>query len=429
MEFVGQTATLVQCVLLCLKHFPEGSERHQDCQGTDFILESNECYIPVNDTKTTTTATTTTTTTEAAPPPSGFLLITSGQKEESGHTTEVVPLGSGTQVVCPYNAKLKQKVLESIKDPTGGYVSDAPVVCDERSMKCYNIDIPEQDKFVSRLNQSRTYSFSLVLPAGNAVNDNGIIQEEVLWITGGKSQVEGGKRQAMKSTEFIRPERTTVIGPDLPTEMDSHCMAIVNDTTTLLTGRVDVIGKRSDNDPRLTAFPYRKGKLFLIHYKIGKFEEILDDAHGGTKDCSCGRVSLCTPNGGKAEPLIVVAGGIDYVYLKYKVKSKKPTKATWIYDTGSAKYFSNVGPDLPLAIAGAVSVTTSDGRLFHVGGMDQDEKRTNVILEMICTYGEDFRRSSLFFAKSCQWLQMESELLQGRSNFVAMLVPESYYTC
>ncbi len=81
---------------------------------------------------------------------------------------------------------------------------------------------------------------------------------------------------------------------------------------------------------------------------------------------------------------------------------------------------------MPQALTYGSIVATSDGTLFYVGGFD-GSGRSKSILELKCP--ADGGGKNALFSLVCAWSPMKQTLKVGRSAFVAMLVPKSYYNC
>ncbi len=380
-------------MLLCLQYFPEGSEHHDHCDSIDFILESNDCYIPV------------------LPKQPTFILLACGASTESNSygvemdneviLTEGQPLKTNTDS-CMIDASIP---VDTMWPPTpyfGGLVDSIPMVCDDSFEVCYDVI---EGKQVARLPKNRNMPTATVITTPDG--------REVLWLTGGyrnDRKKETGIK--LESTMYISPTESNSPGPNLPIigswSLVLHCMTTINSSTAM------VIGGR---DTRRVLF----------------FNSIQEQLTEGPKleslrsDRACG---LSITSGGRN--LIIAAGGRD-TYENDTVPGGGFTTEILDLDLDGNLRSWNFGPDMPIASFGASGVTTNDGRFLYIGGVvrlsEEKYETQKTIYELSCPFYFDDRIGKNRYSLDCHWILHNQELKIARSEFVAMVVPESFYTC
>ena len=300
---------------------------------------------------------------------SDIVLVMTGYPLTTGQTSEVINL-SDEDVQCEDFPKLHS----SGHLGTGGYLQgnpSGPIVC---------------GGFNSWLFTNKCYSFNSTIPVANmllnrvrassVVMDNGT----TLWVTGGHDHFY----HRVRSTEFVT-FGSSHAGPDLPIALYGHCAVRMNSSAAMIIGGYNGHGYHS--------------KTWIANFKTQTWTKG-PDLNIQRYYHSCGQIFDSQDD----QKMIVVVGGY----------TAERDKSTEIFHVDSTTWIH--GPDLPIAVSYAQSVTSSDGKKFYIIG------------------GENFGTySSIYsfqcFAQTCQWKLMKQKLRRGRSSGLAMLIPTSMANC
>ena len=202
-----------------------------------------------------------------------------------------------------------------------------------------------------------------------------------LWITGGFDD----SLYELKSTEFVDPDCGTVQdGPDLPHELSSHCLVMVNSTLAMLLGGLNT---HFYTDYQTWFYNFEnedsswvEGPTFIqsrYSHVCGKIKDLKD-----------------------GKTVIVAAGGIFDESTEVLI----PDSGEWI-----------IGPNLPHERSEAVGLTTpSEDSFLLIGGYNYDTTQEEDSIYKLQCYNLD-----------CAWTKLDLELLQGRVLFLAAFVPNS----
>ena len=216
-----------------------------------------------------------------------------------------------------------------------------------------------------------------------------VFNNNSLWITGGEDPQPTG------TSEFVTLADGNLYnyeGPRLPVNVLGHCMLALNETTFMLTGG----GNSYEFETNTT--------LLMQEYWIeGPRLEIPRRVH------ACG--ILNAPNGTR---YAVVSGGAS-------VLSQQSVEFLDL-DRMELGWFP--GPYLPKPLY-AHSMVATENSLVVIGGLektngddDEDGVVSKDLFELTCKEGGQ-----------CQWREMEQKLQIGRSNMVAMMVPDHLTSC
>ena len=127
------------------------------------------------------------------------------------------------EIIDLINTKLKSKIVvdekASRRGAIGGILQEQLFICGGFGDSSRNISIIRQPQYCEKMMHPRRYMSSVV------------INETILWITGGMS-----KSGPLKSTEIVSLNQPAVSGPDLPFKVSHHSMVLVNPTTIYLIG-------------------------------------------------------------------------------------------------------------------------------------------------------------------------------------------------
>jgi hypothetical protein len=162
---------------------------------------------------------------------SGILLITNGVDFGSSKSEFIDlanPLNRCQSVLADYP-------IDQVGGSFGGLLNDnIPLICGgyrysgygKRHDDCF--DIGRTAEIQLKLSEPRSYGASVVLDG------------QTLWITGG----ELNNSSATKTTEYVDLNGTRP-GPDLPLELQRHCLVAINATSVLLIGGYTIAGQFS----------------------------------------------------------------------------------------------------------------------------------------------------------------------------------------
>ncbi len=418
MEFIGHVATFFHCLLLCLRYFPEGNPRHKACEGVEF--DRSECYIP----------TTSGPSMSVIADPSSernHLLVTF---DLMAQPDEIIPIGLDQKEACTVNAsvppqELRANVLVPGLTAIGGFVNQTGLGCLGKA--CYDIGIGEK---VAELMELRLGSACSTI----SINDG---TKEVLWITGGTfnsfpgpgsfpgppqdsfagSGLPGGAQdsfpgilgppvdsqndQHLISTEFVSPGEPTQEGPDIDGKFADHCMVAVNDSAVMIIG-----GKLSRN--------------VLLFNSIRNVVALQPSVKVKLHGSACGSTTITDGN----RKLIIIAGGENDNFLAQSTVE--------ILDMSDEDPAWKLGPELTFRSDYASGITTKDGRFLMVGGSEQVNNQFPGALFISNPGDQIYELSCPSGAKTidnCQWILRKEKFALQRTDFFAMMVPESFYTC
>ncbi len=239
----------------------------------------------------------------------------------------------------------------------------------------------------SRLYMKRWKAVSIVINNGRT-----------LWVTGGRDT--NGK--SLESTELVSlAEGANSLsiqpGPELPLDIDSHCLVKLNSSTAMQFG-----GRSGSNLVGSSLFldiPQSGGqtiplkKLNMVSGVSSPFQGV----HGHT----CGILA----NPGSEETDVVISTGGYW---------KKTYTLMWVVKDDIGESWT-IGPHLPTGIHYASGVTSTDRKSFFlVGG--NDGASSSAIYKL--GYNND--------NEDWQWTKLDQELQFGRLSHVVLKVPNSF---
>ncbi len=293
----------------------------------------------------------------------------------SGQSVEVVNLDN-TDQTCDNLATLPM-IMDSA---VGGLLFQRdPVLCGGRSnLECLKLDIDEWTSFAF-LKEERYLSSSIVIPSNNS-----------LLIIGGQS--------LLSSTEAVTlTSEQSQVGPGLDFGVESHCTVQINSTTIAIIG-----GSNSDTALRSNSLESLSKAVTFLNTLDGSTQPG-PELNKGRRSHACG-----LRDSGRQ---IVVAGG----YLEKSVE---------LLDISGQNSWT-LGPELGQATHGSAMVADANGQdVILVGGT------------VLSNVGEFEASKSLYVLKKkfgdneeLEWVRLEQELKEARSNHVAFGVPDSILSC
>ena len=204
------------------------------------------------------------------------MLITTGAPYENGKKSEVIDL---------FNPNAKCQLMtdfpKQVTDATGGLIeSSVPLICGGYS------PLEEGAKYIGNQKQCwymiDEFAYAIDLIHDRHFSSSVILNNDVLWITGGNTPL------STNSSEFVRLNRPSEIGPALPLNLNGHCMTKINDTHVIITGGVN-----------------NKGQSIIVD--VTTFEMIL-----GPRLSSERSYHACESFYYEGRPFVVVAGGFNW---------------------------------------------------------------------------------------------------------------------
>ena len=255
---------------------------------------------------------------------------------------------------------------------TGGLLNKTyPVICggtyNER--ECNTLGSLKLHTF---LNQTRYYPSSIM------------VTPNTLWVTGGEYPDPIGTSEYVVLTDN---DLVAFEGPKLPLDVKFHCMVALNETTYMMIG-----GGTND--------VYDTNATFMIHQDSdtwieGPSLEIPRRAFGcGVLNMSEVGIHYAVVSGG---PTVLSEQSVEFLDLNDMDKGWFP------------------GPYLPIRLY-AHSMVATENSLVVIGGVTDGEYSKD-LFELTCS------------ETGCKWREMEQKLTIGRSNFVAMMVPDTLTNC
>ncbi len=330
-----------------------------------------------------------------------LLLVTTGWNGYVfANDTETFSLPNVTKIECLNHLQsaehLDYAVGGAILDPNSNNNKYLPVVCGglsvfdnphERKIGYKHCQILGEEQNINdtdkMLHHFRRDSASVVLDYGTT-----------LWITGGDYAETPG------TTEFFNGSATSR-GPYLPEYRNDHCLELVSDPSlVILFGGQDGKGMR-----RYEAWFIDLSTLTWIP---------IESMHLARAGHACG---IVRDSGNPSWKIVIAAGGwIIWNGVEYNGITDT-VELLGIQHRAYSKW--RFGPELPVSIARAASVTTPDkSRMFLIGG----QKTTGNFYDL-SSHIYQFQCWNLV----CQWTKLEQELQNGRSGAIAMVLPE--YLC
>ena len=208
------------------------------------------------------------------------MLITTGAPYENGLKSEVIDL-LNPNTKCQFMTDFNNQIT----DATGGLIeSTVPIICGGFSPL-------EGAKYIGNQKQCwymiDEFAFAIDLIHDRHFSSSVILNNNVLWITGGNMPL------STNSSEFVRLNRPSEIGPVLPLNLNGHCMTKINDTHVIITGGVN-----------------NKGQSIIVD--VTTFEMIL-----GPRLSSERSYHACESFHHEGRPFVVVAGGFNWDDLMY----------------------------------------------------------------------------------------------------------------
>ncbi len=229
-----------------------------------------------------------------------------------------------------------------------------------------------------------------------------IVWNNSLWITGGRTISERtGSETLLKSTVLVDAYLNVTSGPDLPYAMSRHCLLKIGGVAILTGGQ--------------TEFTYRSNKTFLLQLRDSNKGWIPGpDLLKGRSGHSCGVLQDSTFH---SKQIFVAAGGYVEKTTELLVLANVNENDSVVINVTGLEWM--VGPDLPYDLRGASLVTTSDGRnLILLGGHSGTiNGEVPTMFKMGCSMLE------------CKWQIMIESLARPRSQFTALIIPDSLTEC
>ena len=200
--------------------------------------------------------------------------------------------------------------------------------------------------------------------------------ENRLWISGYRD----------KYTEFISLQGEVTQGPDLPENLNGHCMVKIDDKTVMMVGG--------------QVYPEQSGRTYFLDVPSGKWTQgpalLIPRAFH-----SCGLFEF------KDQKFVLAIGGETADgYLKSVEYFDLQAMDEWRQDV-----------PLPVALFDPVVVSLGT-RIVVIGGFTDDNQSSEILYEFVCPTLE-----------TCEWIPLKKQLEESRLNFVAMPVPDEFVTC
>ena len=223
-----------------------------------------------------------------------------------------------------------------------------------------------------------------------------LIAPNALWITGGEDPQPTG------TSEVVQLNNGSLLvfpGPNLPIEVLGHCIIALNDTEV----------------------PHRE-KMFMM---IGGYNPYMLDTSrtfffsersGWTEGPglitprrahACGLLNVNDTN----ERFVIVTGGVS------ERSSRRPHQSTEFLNLDHIDNGWIPGPDLQKPLYAHSMVSTGDS-IFVLGGIEG---------EYVATENEEI--FEFVYSNGLGWRKMDQKLNNGRSNMVAMMIPDYLANC
>ncbi len=209
-----------------------------------------------------------------------------------------------------------------------------------------------------------------------------------LWVTGGRTD-----SQMTSSTVSLNlGSNIENNGTSLPGPMENHCVQ-------MLQGNIVILYGGSDGDEIV-----RKTWIMDMH-KPNKYWTHVASMNLARQHHACG---ILKSNDEDDKEVVVAAGGSRTVELV-----TDSVELFW-FDSGTTEGKWEFGPKLPFKLFRAASATTQDqSKMFVVGGIRSlhPYDMSTLVLDLKCV------------GTTCQWRKNDLELLFGRDEAVAMILP------
>ena len=158
------------------------------------------------------------------------MLITTGAPYKNGQKSEVIDL-LNPNAICQFMTDFPEQVT----DATGGLIeSTIPLICGGFSPFKGGWQIGNQKQCWYMIGE---FSYAINLIHDRHFSSSVILNKDVLWITGGNTPLSAN------SSEFVRLNGPTEMGPVLPLNLNGHCMTKINDTHVIIIGGVNNKGQ------------------------------------------------------------------------------------------------------------------------------------------------------------------------------------------
>ena len=298
----------------------------------------------------------------------------------TGFSRTISGLTSTSEIIDLTNSKSTCEdfgnYTKAIAAATGGLLNNTyPVICggtyNER--ECNTLGSLKLHTF---LNQTKPFPSSIM------------VAPNTLWLTG---SIDEYSMDFIGTSEYVKLTDDALVsfeGPKLPLDVLGHCMVALNESTFMMIG--------GGNDD-----VYDTNATFMIHQDSdiwieGPSMEIPRRVFGcGALKVAEAGIHYAVVSGGTT---ILSGQSVEFLDLNDMDKGWFP------------------GPYLPIPLH-AHSMVATENSLVAIGGVTTDGTTTNDLFELTCS------------ETGCKWKEMEQKLKIGRSNFVAMMVPDSLTNC
>ncbi len=269
---------------------------------------------------------------------------------------------------------------EKVYSAVGGFVKGVPLICGGYNTEsivyeniCHTVGKEDGAGLPFNMTDARFLASSIVINEG-----------KVLWITGGRDR----SYTKLNTSNYVNVVGGSNIGPDLPTQLSSHCILTVNDSTVMVTGGV-----------------WRLEATWYYTFESGVWTSGPNMIYGRHAHV-CG--ALKDSNNGKK--ITVAATG----YTKFEFDRANSTE---LLIDGTDEWI--LGPELRSpGIDYATGTTSSDGMHFILaGGYDKHYQDKYRLYHLQC------------FDLHCVWTKMEQTMDVARAQHVAMLIPDEIANC
>ncbi len=324
-----------------------------------------------------------------------FIIVTNGGPSAKTQVFNVIEQGSeydGTHsrrsdlVECAHSLESPQEVDWG----TGGFLvhdkkdNYTAIICGGRDTDdstiengfCFSHNDPNiQRQFSGALSETRIGAASLIIDGG-----------PLLWITGGKNSKHG----SFSSTEIVQLVESQFVsraGPSLPRDLHHHCLEKIGPEVAILIGG-------------LTSYQ-TTGDYIVVYNHISWSVNLETMAWTLQAQLTtprqkhvCGVIRIAEGDDSGDQVIIVAAGGDREWHDGSVVVQQSVEFLVWdsINEDGDSLMYSNweAGPNLPLAVRDASSITTANqNRMYVVGGSTGAYNEVNfmqlsIILELSC---------------------------------------------
>ena len=298
------------------------------------------------------------------------LIVATGFPWTDANVTEVFDLNDLARI-CP---NLEDFPL-TIREASGGFLANQMgIICGGFDENAWNISNQcfRLDETYSRFEPFANLTYPRSRHAAVEVNGT-------LWLSGGEPNLKS-------STEFLFPDGSSQIGPEMPVSLRDHCVTILPDLRAIILG-----GYNGDEYSNQT----------YIYDFIGQKWNIGDAMNFKRNEFGCSWFH----HNALEKTVVMAAGGHD---------SENNHKSVEFLDLEMNQWLD--GPDLPFDFWYGMSVVRSKrDSLLLIGGYSRLGYQAK-LTELTCDYE----------AQACQWTFIENaELLVPRLYHVSLIVPKN----